>query len=240
MDVVYLCREGQNEELRYSLRSLANVPHERVWIFGDPPSWVRGVNVVRIPQGPNKYANAQAALVAACDHPDVSSSFVLMNDDFFAIRPTVVRSLHWGPLSGIVERYYGARVKESRYMVYMSRTLATLKAFGIKGPLCYELHVPMVFEREKLRPILETGSFPDALLFRSMYGNVYRVGGEQVDDDVKVYTRGGFIPESDWISSDDVAFNYVREAALEGLFSEPGPYEKPRSDKRFRTIGAIT
>ena len=35
MDLVYLVRPGeQNEELRWSLRSLVNLPHERVFEVG--------------------------------------------------------------------------------------------------------------------------------------------------------------------------------------------------------------
>lgn len=239
LDVVYLCRSGPNEELRYSLRSLRFVEHERVWIFGDPPGWVEGVEVIKIAQGSNKYANAQAALLAICSHPEISESFVLMNDDFFALRPTTVNPLHWGRLDRIVDLYYDARIKESRYMVYMSRTLAALRALKIKRPLCYELHVPMVFEKAKLASIIETSGFGVGLLFRSMYGNVYRIGGERIED-VKVYARGGMLPEfEEWVSSDDVAFDYVREAALEGILGEPGPYERAGSVGRGRTIGVL-
>lgn len=49
MDILYLCRPGENLELRYSLRSLRNVPHGRVWIFGDCPDWVTNVNLVHQP-----------------------------------------------------------------------------------------------------------------------------------------------------------------------------------------------
>ena len=41
LDVVYCVKELiTNEELRYSLRSLRNLPHRKVWIFGGCPKWV--------------------------------------------------------------------------------------------------------------------------------------------------------------------------------------------------------
>ncbi|MFF3129757.1 hypothetical protein ACFVRD_48125 [Streptomyces sp. NPDC057908] len=48
-DIVYVVRPwNQNEQLRYSLRTLANLPHRRVWIAGYCPTWV-GPDVGRIP-----------------------------------------------------------------------------------------------------------------------------------------------------------------------------------------------
>ena len=44
MDIVYVVRPGdENEALRYSLRSLANIPHRTVWIAGYRPKWCYGI-----------------------------------------------------------------------------------------------------------------------------------------------------------------------------------------------------
>jgi hypothetical protein len=47
-DVVYVVRPGnRNEELRYSLRSIAaHLPHRRVWLAGFCPSWVRNISFI--------------------------------------------------------------------------------------------------------------------------------------------------------------------------------------------------
>ena len=48
MDAVYYVRPGdRNDELRYSLRSLANLPHDRVWIVGHTPPWVTGIESIQ-------------------------------------------------------------------------------------------------------------------------------------------------------------------------------------------------
>ena len=91
-DVVYLCRSGENEELRYSLRSLKNVPHGQVWIFGGAPSWISDrVNFVGVPQTDfnfrdawkTKFENTRRNLYTATQQPEVSEHFLLMNDDFY-------------------------------------------------------------------------------------------------------------------------------------------------------------
>ena len=61
-DLVYIvCPGDQNEELRYSLRSVArNLPGRRVWIFGHTPPWVTGVHSVELDPLDDKYENLPA------------------------------------------------------------------------------------------------------------------------------------------------------------------------------------
>ena len=69
-DIVYVVRPGErNEELRYSLRSLSNLPHGRVWIAGYMPKWVTGVEHIPSPAKPGSHVHAKANLRAACQHP---------------------------------------------------------------------------------------------------------------------------------------------------------------------------
>ena len=87
-DIVYVVRAAdKNEELRYSLRSLANLPHAKVWIAGYCPSWVQGVGVIPVKSRTHGHQHAKASLRAACEHPEVSDEFVYMNDDFFVMQP---------------------------------------------------------------------------------------------------------------------------------------------------------
>src|SRR5690606_40329879 len=90
MDVVYLVRPGnRNEELRWSLRTLVNLPHDRVWIVGHLPNWIdrHKVQYLRTEQYELKHTNTLNNLATACDHSDISDRFVLMNDDFFVLQP---------------------------------------------------------------------------------------------------------------------------------------------------------
>ena len=52
MDLVYIVKNSEvNEDLRYSLRSVAKfVPHDKIWIVGYKPSWVQNVEYLPVPQ----------------------------------------------------------------------------------------------------------------------------------------------------------------------------------------------
>src|SRR5690606_14471818 len=107
MDAVYLCRQGDTEELRMSLRSLENYRNlDQVWIFGGCPEWVTNVNHVATPQDGNKHRNTNWAMRAACQHPDVSNPFVYMNDDFYLMEPmNHIPTLNRGRVRDVIDWY---------------------------------------------------------------------------------------------------------------------------------------
>jgi hypothetical protein len=171
MDIVYYVRPGEkNEELRYSLRSLVNLPHERVWVIGHTPRWVTGVESIpgnRGPGGPQHVAIGNLGL--ACEHVE-ADSFVVFNDDFYVMEPIeAVPSWHRGPLrewrrSGA----YGLADREA---------YRRLTAAGIPEPLDWTLHIPLVVERDRLADVLRAmdGRIPPE--WRTMYGNLSGVTG---------------------------------------------------------------
>lgn len=169
-DVVYLVRDSpHDDELRYSLRSLVNLPHRLVWIAGHKPKWVRRVGHLPTSQTGGKFANQALNLSEACEHPDVSDPFVMFNDDFFVVRQIdEVPVLHRGLLSEV------SRLNSGRGS-WRDRLRATSNVLG-RDALSYDaLHVPMTFEKAKMSDVLET--MPHMGLFRSIYGNRYEVGG---------------------------------------------------------------
>jgi len=154
-DVVYVVRPGDdNEELRYSLRSVAaNVPHRRVWVAGHCPRWVTGVRRVELPPLPDKFDNQYQSLMAALSQPGLADWFYLFNDDMYVVErfhgdlPT----FNLGPLAGYLD-YLGSIGKRPlngwfRGMREMSRLL---EARGVSDPLCYEGHVPLLFPKAGL------------------------------------------------------------------------------------------
>ena len=220
MDLVYICRDGDNEELRYSIRSaVANLPFDKIWVFGGKPDWYVGRHV-RLKQNAQKYDNARSNLAAICRNTDVSDDFVLMNDDFFAIRPVdEFKYYHRGTL-----QEHANLIKESiGYRRMIEDTKDVLEYLDYSDPLSYELHLPMVMNKEKLAKVVRTMG-----LWRSVYGNMYGVGGEK-HDDVKVHNHVSLdivgnnpLP---YISTNDETFAGVRESLLEKLFPEPSKYE---------------
>ena len=108
MDIVFVVRPGEsNEVLRYSLRSLVNLPHRQVYISGYCPSWVKNVIYIATDQeGNDDLDNSNHNLICAAIREDLSDNFILMNDDFFIMAPAdVVPPMHQGSLDGTIERY---------------------------------------------------------------------------------------------------------------------------------------
>jgi len=221
MDLVYICRDGDNEELRYSIRSaVANLPHDNIWVFGGKPDWYVG-NHVRLKQNGFKYDNARANLAAIARHYDVSDNFILMNDDFFITRPVEsVEYYHRGTL----ERHIELTVTSLGYKTLLEETKDVLNSLGYENPLSYELHVPMVMNKYKLHKIIRTPG-----LWRSVYGNTYSVGGEQ-HQDVKVHNYVDFDQAMEipipYISTLETTFQGVLDSYLKETFPNPSKYEK--------------
>ena len=90
MDILYTLKQcDQCDELIYSLRSLCNLPHDRVFLVGGCPKNIDKSKVVYIPteQKGTKWRNSTNNVKTACKDPRLSDDFILMNDDFFVLKP---------------------------------------------------------------------------------------------------------------------------------------------------------
>lgn len=195
MDIVYLVKNCvTNDELTYSLRSLVNLPHDKVFLVGGCPTNLNKHNIIHVPvaQGPDKFANTRHNIQLICKDDLLSDDFILMNDDFFIAKPIqdVVKELNLcrGKIED-VEKEYLARFNggTSEYMTGMKQTRIYLQDMGYKEPLSYELHTPMVMNKKN---VLGLFSMPyldsiKVLHWRSIYGNKY-LKDSRVIGDVKV------------------------------------------------------
>jgi hypothetical protein len=229
MDFVYICRDGENEELRYSIRSvLLSFPEAKVWVVGGKPKWYSG-NHVFLEQDNNKYVNAVNNLKAVCNTPDISNNFILMNDDFFIIKKIeTVEQFYNGLLSEKIDKF----IKITGSSMYIKKLITTnnkLNKLGFTKPLDYELHVPMPMHKAGLLYILN--EYPECL-WRSMYGNLFNVGGSQMED-VKVYknkrhaARSAQITKNSiYLSTEDTGLTIMVDNIFKELLTNPSPYEQ--------------
>jgi hypothetical protein len=226
MDVVYICRFHDNNELKYSLRSLVNMNHDDVFIVGGKPTWYTG-NYEEVRYTGSKYSHARANLEAIINNPNISDDFILMNDDFIIVKPIGdLQVYNEGLLKDKIDRY-NAFAPRSNYTKMLKDTYQYLLSRGIQKPLCYDLHVPMVMNKKLLSEALNTKK-----LWRSTYGNLNNIGGETIDD-VKVYSLIGPEPRIDYLNSDlpflstqDDTFEEVKNNLLHELFPNKSQYEK--------------
>lgn len=189
MDIVYVFKESptdNSDELRYSLRSLKNIGHGKVFIVGEKPKWAVNVAYLPVVQNDSKERNVRRNLTVASATEAISEDFILMNDDFFFMKQlSALPTLNWGTMRSVIHKYEDRYGEDTDYIADMKQVLQQLNLIGFKEPLSYELHVPMVYNKSRMRDILNSsiGHIPQ---FRSLYGNYFNIGGTYYDD-VKVF-----------------------------------------------------
>lgn len=256
-DLVYIVKEDENnEDLRYSLRSVDKfVPHNKVWIIGYKPSWIYNVNYLPVAQKDTKWKNSVNNILTACKCDDISDNFILMNDDFFAIKPikNIFESINvsLGLLENMIEKQKAKKFATNwgKAFIYIGDLL---REIGLDGPYYnYESHTPFLINKEKY---LEVMNLPSVQKFmqtskvlhkRTLYGNYVKMQTKILPKDVKILqkqddteSRAQFC---DWISVYDNQIGNKLFPQLNSLFktlfSEPCKYEiKPENTTQNNNI----
>lgn len=190
LDIVYMLKKGgTKEEFRYSLRSLVNFPHRNVWVYGDCPNWARGIFTMPCMQFGVKWQNTSNMLRLAALNPHISENFVYFNDDFFIMRPGDTLDYHY--TRTLDDRISTCKIKNGGIAVLSryGQQLQSCESYLVKSNLStrnYELHIPMIFNKQKLVQAIK--KLPDKGFGarRSLYGNLYDVGGIERED-CKIY-----------------------------------------------------
>ena len=230
MDAVYLFGAAGEDELRHSLRSLANLEQvDRVAVAGYQPAWLTDdvIRVVPDNHRPGKHFDTWANLTAAVSDRRLSDDFVLMNDDFFVLeRLPVVPVWQHGVLSKHVARTHEQDKRRDS-------TIDMLEQIGAFGRLSYELHVPMVMHRPAMRAIMRR---VDALVRaraeppwkRTVYGNFAHPGVGEYHDDVKIRDYDTVPADGDvYVSTSDYTWRRGRVGQwLRDRFPAPSRWER--------------
>lgn len=227
-DIVYILKNNiSSDEIRYSLRSVEkNFPYHKIWFYGGCPDGIKPDEYVEVIQSEStKWARATSTIKAACQNDEITEDFWLFNDDFFIMkRIRVVKPMYRGTLQqrvkSIAEKHGGL---STRYSRQLSAAAHLLKLKDL-DQLNYALHVPMLINRKKALEVFE--AFPDNMMFRSLYGNYWNIGGKNVPD-VKVLVDKDYSTETAFLSTSDKSFEkglvgeYIRNK-----FNEPSKYEE--------------
>lgn len=226
MNFVYICRNGDNEELRYSIRSLyKNINNPNIWIIGGKPVWYSG-NYIEVNQNRTKHVNVRNNLNKLVTSNNIPNDFILMNDDFFIMKPmSDIPYMHGGNLFDKVKKFK-THAPTSSYTKMLSDTYNVLIKKQIENPLDYAIHVPIKMNKEKLSTVI----YP-SLSIRTMYGNLYDVGGEEIKD-VKVHLDRPWSESFDYnkninfLSTNDKSFIKLFNDVLKNEFIDKSPLEK--------------
>jgi len=220
-DILYRVRMGKvNEPLRYSLRSLQNIPHGEVFIVGYMPPWVSDeVTHIEGAKTTIKWRAGAEQFRLGCEALR-GRKLYLVDDDMFIVNPIEeIGPMHAGPLANAAMNKIGAygRTFKSTFE-YLAEVL------GMDNPLSYERHVPMPLDAsEAADAITEAQKWGRTLQARSIYGNVAGIGGERVQD---VKYRPGQHIAGDFLSVDQATWARGWARAVKAMFPKPSRYER--------------
>lgn len=236
MDVVYPLREGDdNEELRYSLRSLTNLqaPIDRIIIVGHLPPWLTGVEHIPGNTHPRRHGRCGHNLRLVCD-TDVSETFLAMNDDFFIMRPWAPRPHYRSTLTQQIERCGAGAWRDT-----LETTLRYLQARGHADPLSYELHIPLVLNKHLFAEVYDAADGFDwhPVQWRTAYGVHHLPDATQMND-VKVKSRRPRAWDADTplLSTDDRSFLGAVGTFIRERFPDPSPWETEQPGPGFKGL----
>jgi len=240
MDIVYLVKnsvENDSEELRYSLRSLKNIPHGTVYIVGEKPDWVTNVTFIEVPQLGLKNANWEKSLRTAAAREELSEEFIMMNDDFVIMKPIDAIPLNnFGPMADVIAHYDERYPDGNWYADSLRDQYNVLTKKGFTNLLSYELHAPLVLNKNKVLQLYREVTEPLGQ-FRSYYGNYFHLGGVTVPD-VKIFMVArhndprynedpeAYLKDQTFLSSTGGAFKAdIPGGYVRALFPEKSEYE---------------
>lgn len=218
-DIVYFVKNApQNEELRYSLRSVEqNFPHRKVWIYGGKPNDIEPDEFVPIQQYGTKWQRVRNMLLEACKNKAITDEFFIFNDDFFVMRPIKGwRPFYDGSIYKWIVSVEGRNYDEpTEYTKELRKMIHEFERLGFDCELKnYAIHVPMLVNKAMMLEVLLKFKSP---MFRTIYGNYWQIGGVEMKD-VKIIRSTQEIDENAFfLSSDDNAFatkrigRYIKE-----------------------------
>ena len=222
-DIVYFVKDTPtNEELRYSVRSLANFPHGKVWFYGGCPDGLKPDHHVYVKQDqPTKWANIFNMYKMVCNNEEISEDFWLFNDDFFIMKKVKKGPNYYeGDLYKRVVTLEDAHGGITPYSQQLRYTLQELESIGCDTKN-YALHVPMLMNREKGKELCNIISGP---MIRCVYGNYFKIGGEN-HRDVKIDRLDRVAKDTEYLSTNDKSFKGMVGDQIRATFPDKCKYE---------------
>ena len=190
ISVIYPLGTGskwQNNELRYSLRSLSKISGiGDVFIVGEKPDWLR--NIIHIPRKDipfRKEYSIYTKIMAAVNDDRVSNCFLFMNDDHFCLQDMDVTEVD-NYASGTLEDEYNRR--HGHYKAACKNTLEFLeiidlldRVIPINCPYC-DVHTPILYWKGFWNGIDKLNCHKQEYVLKSLYAGFAGVQTVEITD----------------------------------------------------------
>ncbi len=213
-----------DHELKFALRSIAEtVSPERVFLLGDCPDWVTGVEHAPGDDTTDKpLLNVMRKLRALVHSNALSEEFLLWNDDFFALKRR-----RW--LEGSSERLSTLEARTNGTYAFAARNAIACVGPGHRHA---ELHCPMLVTTEVLGAVLNNHPV-HPVLFRTLVAawsgpaDVMTYDFVRSDRLAKDPDDVPALMAKSWFSTvDSVSCDPVFTKAMTARFPEPCRFEK--------------
>lgn len=233
LDILVYIKSGENEELRYAIRSWCeNLEFRHLCVVGGPaPRWLKPDIMIDNPTRWSKMRQALNNVLVGISDDRLSENILLMMDDIFIVeklgRWPDEFNFNRGKLETQIQKSVEKNGKDN-YNILLQHTLDELRNVRrIQDPLSYEEHAPFYCNRTKLEQIIDSlGPNAPDILYRTVYGNV--VGGyTKYKPDIKIRFPADDVPKNQSIiSSNDQSFkNGKIGITLRNWFPHPSKYE---------------
>lgn len=219
MDVVYPigkeCGWGHYNELRYSLRSLKFLDHNRVFIIGQKPDWIQ--NIIHIPfedcYAANKDANMIQKILRACYD---TSKFIRMSDDQYFLKPYRQGHYHCGNLKD--------KKGDTGYDKMVFNTVDILNSKNLPT-LNYDTHTPVLIDKDYPHIMLQCPYGEGiGVLANSYYFNHLNIEPTPVSVN-RFLEPGGCVLDKDFLNFNDKGLTDDLKKAIHELFPDKSRYE---------------
>jgi hypothetical protein len=187
IDIVIPYTEGETKgaELKLCLEGIKRhmVNHRNVYIIGDRPSFEGDyIHVQETDRGRGKQDNIRIKILTGCELPKISDPFLFMNDDYFLIRQMDASAIPYCYNKNMFQAWNDKR-KVGSYKQALHNTVELL------GPhaLHYDIHYPILYDKSAFKYSMQAGNWEDwskrdGYVIKSIYCNISKVEGVQMDD----------------------------------------------------------
>lgn len=246
MDVLYILGKGSkhnNEELRYSLRSLEYYCGGclgKVYLVGECPDWVNKERVTYIPfadKYDRKCKNIWAKILYAIDHSDLPDEFLISSDDIFHIKQQDLNHYPYYHKNGL---YVGvaSHLRGTNIWYILEETKQLLRKYNYPledyggGHCLHHVNVPVLKKMPKITADVFNGIY--GAPFDVIMGNAIvkllkpitvkrkDIKLESVKDESDFYNQIG---DTEAFSIDDKAWDDFVGEWLKNKFKEKSRYE---------------
>ena len=237
MDIVYINKftEDDNIELRYSLRSIKNIKDFswKVYIIWDKPSWCDNVIHIQTEYQWNRELDVLYKQQIIVYNTDISDDFIFMNDDFFVLKPTRLKYYK----TWTHEEYLKEKINDILYESdYYNNIKYVYKIFwNIDN---FETHTPIIYNKEKLRLLINKYFDYKSTILRSLYCNEYNITWYKLRNtynywdyknivDCKCYKENKLkvLPKQEFLSTDNNCITFNTYKYLDNIFKDISKYE---------------